>query len=222
MQPNPETPSASILVVEDDPRQLWLYSRALRDYRLTCVRSGTEALAALQRQLPDLILLDHVLDGGELGLDFLPRLKDAAAHVPILIVSGTLDIQGQLRSLQGPRAASFVITKPVDLVELERTVEIALTECGMAEAIRMIQSIERSGKPGELPPDRRFVDRLVRQHQMLQKLRQQPSPANISALSREFGVSRRTIARDLGDLVTRGQLPSAVCPDWKNLAEAQD
>lgn len=64
MDPSQDIPTASILVVEDDPQQLWLYSRALRDYRLTCVRTATEALEILRRQTPDLILLDHVLGAG--------------------------------------------------------------------------------------------------------------------------------------------------------------
>jgi len=49
-----------------------------------------------------------VLAGGELGSEFLPRLKTIAAHVPVIIVSGTLDIQGKLEALQGPLSAHYV------------------------------------------------------------------------------------------------------------------
>src|SRR2546426_10010789 len=84
----PQRGLANILIVEDDPQQVWFYSRALRGYRLTCVPSATAALAELERGLPDLIILDHVLSGGELGMQFLPRLKTLAAHVPIIVVSG--------------------------------------------------------------------------------------------------------------------------------------
>ena len=207
-------PTASILIVEDDPQQVWLYSRALRDYRLTCVSTGSAALESLRKEMPDLILLDHVLGKGELGGEFLPRLKDSAAHVPVIMISGTLDIQGQLKALQGPRSASFVVTKPVDLEELEKTVEIALTECGMGEAVRMLQSIERTEKAENDEPDRRYVERLARQHDMLKKLRASGQPANVSQFSRDYNVSRRTIARDLRELVQRGQISSAVYPEW--------
>jgi CheY-like chemotaxis protein len=209
-----EHPMASILIVEDDPQQVWLYTRALRDYRLTCVPTASGALEFLQRQTPDLILLDHILGQGELGAEFLPRLKEAAAHVPVIMISGTLDIQGQLKVLQGPRSASFVVTKPVDLGELEKTIEIALTECGMGEAVRMLQSIERTEKADLEEPDRRYVDRLARQHDMLKKLRASGDPANVSQLSRDYQVSRRTIARDLRELVQRGQIPAALYPEW--------
>ena len=36
--------ATQILIVEDDPAQLRLYSKALRGYRLTCVASGSAAL----------------------------------------------------------------------------------------------------------------------------------------------------------------------------------
>jgi DNA-binding NtrC family response regulator len=210
--------TASILVVEDDPQQLRLYARALRGYRLTCVSNGTAALAALQERVPDLILLDHILAGGEKGADFLPRLRTAAAHVPVIVITGTLDIQGQLKALQGPHSAHYVLEKPVALDELERTVEIALTECGVAEAIRSLKSLERAEKIEENDPERRFVERLGRQHELLKRLRGTSDKPNISVLARDCNVSRKTIHRDLHDLIQRGQLDPSVYPEWKSEA----
>ena len=114
---------ATILIVEDDPKQLKLYGKALRGHRLTCVSTGSAALATLAETRPDLIILDHVLEAGEKGLEFLPRLKAAAAHVPVILISGTLRIREQLAALQGPRAAHYFLEKPVDLDELDRIVE---------------------------------------------------------------------------------------------------
>src|SRR6188768_3649525 len=111
--------TASILIVEDDPVQLRLYSQALRGYRLTCVSSGTLALENIKGRTPDLIILDHVLDGAERGLDFLPRLKIAAPHVPVILISGSLNVKQQLAALSGPRAAHYALEKPVDIDELE-------------------------------------------------------------------------------------------------------
>jgi DNA-binding transcriptional MocR family regulator len=39
---------------------------------------------------------------------------------------------------------------------------------------------------------------------------------NISAFAREFGVARRTIIRDLQELIRRGELKAEVYPDWEN------
>lgn len=206
---------ASILIVEDDPKQLRLYSKALRGYRLTCVPTGTAALQSLTSGTPDVIILDHVLAGGERGTDFLPKLKLAAAHVPIIVISGSLDIRQQLQALQGPAAAHYVLEKPVDLDELERTVETALTECGLGETIRMLQSLDRAEKIDAAEPDRRFTERLARQHDLLKRLRGTTDRPNVSALSRDYHVSRKTIIRDLRELIQRGQLPEELFPEWE-------
>jgi len=203
---------ANILIIEDDPQQVWFYSKALRGYRLTCVPSATGALAEIERGLPDLIILDHVLSGGELGVQFIPRLKTLAMHVPIIVVSGTLDVQGKLQALQGPRSAHYVIEKPVDLNELEKTVEIALTECGFAEMVSMLKSVERAEGQEASEPDHQFTARLARQHKLLLQLRKASTKPNITNLAAEYRVARKTVIRDLQDLIRRGQLDPAVYP----------
>jgi DNA-binding NtrC family response regulator len=217
-----ESMIASILIVEDDPKQLKLYAKALRGYRLTCVSSGTAALAALAEVRPDLILLDNILAEGERGVEFLPELKGAAAHVPVIVISGTLKLREKLSALQGPRSAHYVLEKPVDLDELDRTVEIALTECGLSETVRALQSLERAEKIDSSEPNRRFTERLARQHEILCQLRGTTDRPNVSALSREFKVSRKTIIRDLQDLIGRGQLDPAIFPEWQQAATGDD
>lgn len=207
---------AEILVIEDDPAQIRLYAKALRGYRLTCVASGTTALEQLEKEIPDVILLDHVLGQGELGVDFLPRLKDRAAHVPIIMVSGTLGIEEKLQALQGSRSAHFVIEKPVDLTRLRDTVRQALDECGLDETVRSLQSLERAEKIESNDPERRFTERLARQSQLLRQLRGSGEKPNITHLAKQFRVSRRTIHRDLHDLIQRGQLNEQVYPQWRD------
>lgn len=211
---------ANILIVEDDPQQVWFYSRTLRGYRVTCVPNATAALKELERRLPDLIILDHVLSGGELGVPFLPRLKELAAHVPVIIVSGTLDVQGKLDALQGPHGAHYVIEKPVDLHELEKTVETALTECGFAEMVSMLQAVERAEGKQASEPEHQFTARLARQHKLLVALRHAGAKPNISHLAGEYGVARKTIIRDLQDLIRRGQLNPAIYPEWNSPPES--
>lgn len=204
---------ATLLVIEDDPDQIRLYSKALSDCRLICVSTGTAAVKITADEIPDLIILDHLLAEGEKGTDFLRVLKTDLAHVPIILISGTLDIKGQLQALQGPFSAHYLIEKPVDLAELRKTVALALNECGLAETVRAIHSLERAEMIRTSEPERQFAERLARQHELVNQLRKTDAVANISQLSREFKVSRRTIARDLQDLVNRGQLEKRFLPD---------
>lgn len=202
--------TASILVVEDDPRQIKLYSQALAGYRLTCVTTGSAALRVLETDVPDLILLDHVLENGELGTKFLPQLKQIAAHVPVIIISGTLDLKEQLAALQGPDSAHYVMKKPVHLGKLRETVKQALDECGFGEMVRSMRSLERAERLATSERERLFTERLGRQYELLKRLRGAMEKPNISQLADDYRVDRRTIRRDLHDLVDRGQLPAIV------------
>ena len=68
-----------------------------------------------------------------------------------------------------------------------------------------LQSLERAEKIGTGAPERRFTERLARQHEIAKRLRTTPDETpNVSALAREFGVDRHTIRRDLDDIATRG------------------
>lgn len=202
--------SVSILVVEDDPQQLKLYSQALAGYRLTCVSNVSAASLVLESEVPDLILLDHVLEGGELGAKLLPRLKQLAAHVPVIIISGTLGLEEQLEALQGPDHAAYVMRKPVQLQKLRDTVQQALNECGFGEMVRSMRSLERAERLATSERERLFTERLARQYELLKRLRGALQKPNITELAEVCRVDRRTIRRDLHDLVNRGQLPPIV------------
>ncbi len=202
--------TASILIVEDEPEQLRLYAQALAGYRLTCVSNASAALALLAQQPPDLILLDHVLAQGELGLEALPRIKALAAHVPVIVISGTLEVADQLKALSGPRSAHYVLEKPVGLKPLRDTVKRALDDCGYGEMVRALQSLERSELINTGERERVFTERLARQHDLLKRLRGTTEKPNLTSLAADYKVDRRTIRRDLHDLVQRNQLPPLV------------
>jgi DNA-binding NtrC family response regulator len=206
----------TILIVEDDDFQYEIYEETLSAYQLVRVCNGSEALATIPQTPPDLLILDHVLSEGELGLNFLPEFKELLPHVPIIIVSGALEVHQQLKALQGPRRAHYCLPKPVDVRELKRTVATALKECGQHEVVRQFEALERSRRVDALELFSRSTDRLSRQNHICEQLKRSPERANVSALARECGVARRTIIRDLQELIRRGQLPAAVYPEWEN------
>jgi DNA-binding NtrC family response regulator len=204
-----------ILVVEDDDLQYEIYEEALARHVLTRVETASEALKTIARTRPDLILLDHILAQGELGLDYLDELKEVLPHVPVIIVSGALEVHQQMEALQGPRRAHYCLTKPVDVHELARTVETALQECGEAEVVRQFEALERSKRVDVQELLSRSTDRLSRQTQIRQQLASTQDRPNISALARQFKVARRTIIRDLQELIRRGELTPEVYPKWE-------
>jgi DNA-binding NtrC family response regulator len=211
------TPSPSIiLIVEDDDLQYEIYEETLARHQLIRVSSGSEALQQIAKTPPDLLILDHVLGRGELGLDFLPEFKELLPFVPIVVVSGALEVHQQMEALQGPRRAHYCLTKPVDVHVLRRTVETALKECGQREAVRQFEALERSRRVDALELFSRSTDRLSRQNRIREIVGKSSERPNISALARQFGVARRTIIRDLQELIRRGQLKPDVYPEWES------
>jgi DNA-binding NtrC family response regulator len=213
---------ARILLIEDDDLQAEIYEDALSAYHLFRARTGREALTLLSKAAPHLIILDHILDDGDLGLDYLPELKEAMPHVPIIVISGAMDVSEQIEALQGPRRAHYCLTKPVDIDELRRTIETALRECGEIEIVRSFESLERSRRSDIQELLSRSTDRLSRQNEILRMVKDTTTRPNISALARRFNVARRTIIRDLHELIRRGQLPPEVYPRWESEDEAAD
>ncbi len=211
-----------LLIIEDDDLQYEIYEEALNQFQLTRAKSGSAALALLARVQPDVLILDHVLEAGERGLDFLPEFKDLLPHVPVIVVSGALEVRQQMAALQGPRRAHFCLPKPVDIRQLKRTVETALEECSDKEIVRQFEALERSRRIDALELLSRSTDRLSRQNEILASLGASHERPNISALAREFKVARRTIIRDLQELIRRGQLPAAVYPEWENPGEEKE
>ena len=209
---------AKILIIEDDDLQYEIYEECLGKYQLTRVLNGSQALAIVPKNAPDVLILDHVLADGELGLDFLPELKELIPFVPIIIVSGALEVHQQINALQGPRRAHYCLPKPVDVHELQQTIAIALKECGEKEVVRQFEALERSRRVDAQELFSRSTDRLSRQNRIRESIGKSKARPNISALAREFGVARRTIIRDLQELIRRGQLKPEVYPEWENPA----
>jgi DNA-binding NtrC family response regulator len=211
-----------ILIIEDDDLQYEIYEEALSDYQLTRAKSGSAALAKVPHDPPSLLILDHVLADGELGLEFLPEFKELLPHVPIIIVSGALEVRQQMAALQGPRRAHYCLPKPVDIRELKRTIATALRECGDTEIVRQFEALERSRRVDAQELLSRSTDRLSRQNRIVEIVGKSRERPNISALAREFKVARRTIIRDLQELIRRGQLKPEVYPEWENPVEDPD
>src|SRR6266851_3631434 len=90
-------------------------------FQSVAVRSGFEALQAVNASSPDLILLDIGMPGMD-GLEVAKRLREQTppkGKLPFLIaVSGYADAQSRHRSLQA--GIDLHLVKPVDPAELEK------------------------------------------------------------------------------------------------------
>jgi len=112
----------SVLVVDDDPAIRQFVTDALEEsgYRVRAAADGDSALAAVENERPELILLDIRMPGID-GWDVLNQLRSAAGpHCPIVIMTG--QYEGQDQAL-GSGAQGY-LAKPFELDDLLECVEL--------------------------------------------------------------------------------------------------
>src|SRR4051812_11374201 len=120
-----EVNSAQILVIDDDPAILETVADILSDegYRVVTARNGAEGLAAVERALPALVLLDRwmpVMD----GQGFWNELERRALRIPIIVMTAAHDAELWARQL----GAVGVLPKPFKLPTLLDLVAEVLRE----------------------------------------------------------------------------------------------
>jgi DNA-binding response OmpR family regulator len=114
-----------VLLVEDEPDIAMTLSKRLRSRGFETAVAGTaaEALAAIARAAPDLVLLDLLLPGAS-GIDVLVEMKRRGDldRVPVIVLTA-LPVRDAREALR--QGARCVLQKPVDPSVLERAIEQA-------------------------------------------------------------------------------------------------
>jgi len=114
---------ATILVAEDDKdlRGVLAASLTRAGHRVIPARDGAEALAAIEREQVDLLVLDLLMPNID-GFEVLARLKDnkAANTIPVIVVTGTDRSTTELQALR--LGANVYLTKPIDAAALTEQV----------------------------------------------------------------------------------------------------
>jgi two-component system phosphate regulon response regulator OmpR len=123
--------SATILVVDDDPDVRELLEDFLGDqgYRVVSLDSAEALRNALERQVPDLVLLDVGLPGED-GLSLARHVRERFDS-GIIMVSGAGETLDRIIGLE--IGADDYLPKPFDLRELHARVKSVLRRYRMAE-----------------------------------------------------------------------------------------
>jgi len=101
-----------ILTVDDDEMNLLLMKRIFaKEADITCLNSGSKALAWLAENDPDIVLLDYRMPAPD-GFDVLRSMKadNRLAKIPVIIVTG--DIEAELECDGFMLGATDFIRKP--------------------------------------------------------------------------------------------------------------
>ena len=115
-----------VLIIDDDPEILAIF----RDYFLTkegytveIASTAEEGVTAAKRARPHLVLLDLQMPGMG-GLEGLKQLRRTVGEVPVLIVSGTIDLAAPSDAMK--HGALAFIPKPFNFQYIDHLVALAL------------------------------------------------------------------------------------------------
>ncbi|MFV2007649.1 MAG: sigma-54-dependent transcriptional regulator [Longimicrobiales bacterium] len=127
---------ARIAVCDDEMLiRLWLEEH-LSDagYSVSTFDKASDLLASLEDNPVDLALLDLRLPDGS-GLDYLPRIKEIDAEIPVIMMTAYGDVETAVGAVRA--GAHHFLEKPIELPELLLLIEKAL------ETTRLMSEVDR-------------------------------------------------------------------------------
>jgi CheY-like chemotaxis protein len=119
-----------ILVIDDSTTNIVLLDAVLTDkgYAIETALTVKEAFARMDKQLPDLILLDLLMPKVS-GFDFLEQLRrnEMTKKTPVIVISALNTDDENLQKIKSLDAVDF-LRKPIDIQYLVNLVEKTLKQ----------------------------------------------------------------------------------------------
>ena len=154
----------ALLLVEDDRALadllMWHFDR--EGYEIVRTADGDEALLLAEERIPDLVILDWMIEGVS-GIEVCRRLRrrPATAHVPIIMLTARGEETDRIRGLE--TGADDYVTKPFSPRELLARVGAVLRRIRPALAGELLtygdieldseaHRVRRAGRPVQLGP----------------------------------------------------------------------
>ncbi|PIE69941.1 MAG: two-component system response regulator [Deltaproteobacteria bacterium] len=128
-----------ILLVDDERDFIDALAKrlTLRDFDVTAVYSGEEALDVFGKRIFDIVLLDVKLPGMS-GIDVLKQMKAAHPLVQVLMLTGHATVENAIKGMKC--GAYDYLMKPVEIKALEAKLSVAYAV--RAEQIERIRKAE--------------------------------------------------------------------------------
>ncbi len=120
---------ARLLVVEDEPNIQELLAASLRfaGFEVFTAGDGGEAVLAVQRHKPDLIVLDVMLPDMD-GFDVVRRLRSGGTFTPVLFLTARDAVEDRIKGLT--LGGDDYVTKPFSLEEVVARIRAVLRRTG--------------------------------------------------------------------------------------------
>ncbi len=126
-----------IMIVDDSTTNIDILASTLKDqYRITIAKSGETALSRLEKQIPDLILLDVVMPGMD-GFEVCRRLKKdpATLQIPVIFITAMEEAEQKTKGFS--LGAVDYIVRPFHAAEVRARVKTHLSLQDLNKALAL-------------------------------------------------------------------------------------
>jgi DNA-binding NarL/FixJ family response regulator len=129
MSDSPQSPGATLLLIDDDPNLILLVCDYLefRGYTTLTATNGAEGLEILAHTTPDLIICDVMMPGMD-GYTFIQHLRQnpQTSWLPVIFLSAKGQTRDRIEGLN--QGADVYLVKPFEPEELVAQVESSLSQ----------------------------------------------------------------------------------------------
>ncbi len=145
-----------VLIVDDDAkiRDLVCVNLEARDYEVEAAADGAEAIARMEKESFDLVILDLVMPGMS-GLEVCTWIRERS-DVPVIVLSAHDDEELKVRALDA--GADDYVTKPFGQEELLARVRAVMRRASYANVASRTNKIKINNLVVDLEARRAFVD----------------------------------------------------------------
>ena len=169
-----------ILIVDDTRANIDILVEALRnDYKLSVAVDGHAALRSVEKNPPDLVLLDIMMpevDGYEVCRQL--RSREATRELPVMFLSALEDVKNKAQGFEV--GGNDYLTKPFEVLEVKARVRSLLKAKAYADAVR---------------------EAMARDLRIAREIQMGILPANLAALTKGTGLDVDAViepAREVG------------------------
>ena len=133
--------SAEILIIDDNPDIRSILVELIEDvgFKTRVAANYNQALAEIDKKLPDVAIIDVKLDKGDNdGIELLSHIKKKNKDIPVIIISGHANIEMAVKSLKS--GAFEFIQKPFDQERLMNFINRAVENYNLINENKNLQT----------------------------------------------------------------------------------
>jgi two-component system response regulator VicR len=108
-----------ILIVEDDKSFLWILKQSFSDegFSVSFAEDGEEGLKMVEKEKPDLILLDIMLPKMD-GIKVAEKLKEKGDTTKIIFLTNLKDTEHIIQAVEKSKEIDYIIKSDMDVAQI--------------------------------------------------------------------------------------------------------